>query len=92
MSPSTSRPGDAAAPAAATPPVRSPVLSLGTAIVLGAGVLLAGTSGPLVACGAAVFLTFVVENDVRTLRIPNLITLPALFGAVAVLRRVVSSG
>ncbi len=72
-----------AAPAAATPPVRSPVLSLGTAILAGAGVLLAGTSGPLVACGAAVFLTFVVENDVRTLRIPNWITLPALAGALA---------
>jgi len=58
--------------------------SLGVALLVAAGFLSTAEEGPLPALAwAAAFLFLAVESDVRRLRIPNWLTFPAFFGALA---------
>ena len=58
--------------------------SAGVALLVAAGFLSTAEEGPLLALAwAAAFLFLAVENDVRRLRIPNWLTFPAFFGALA---------
>jgi len=59
--------------------------SLGVALLVAAGFLSTAEEGPLPALAwAAAFLFLAVESDVRRLRIPNWLTFPAFFGALAI--------
>ena len=66
-------------------PGSSAPVAWGSAFVLGLALIGAGLVGsvrlPVLAC-AAVFLFFAVASDVHAHRIPNLLTLPALLGAL----------
>ncbi len=58
--------------------------SVGVALLVAAGFLSTAEEGPLPALAwAAAFLFLAVESDVRRLRIPNWLTFPAFFGALA---------
>lgn len=58
--------------------------SLGVALLVTAGFLSTAEEGPLPALAwAAAFLFLAVESDVRRLRIPNWLTFPGFFGALA---------
>jgi len=60
------------------------LVALGAALGVCASFVLSGTDAPLPAFGwAAAFLFLAVERDVRTRRIPNWLTFPALAGALA---------
>jgi prepilin peptidase CpaA len=64
-------------------PARSIPVALVVAGVVGLGLLWSGSERPLPALGwAAAFLFLVVEEDVRRLRIPNVLTLTALLLAL----------
>jgi prepilin peptidase CpaA len=66
---------------------RSAVVAWGVAVVLLLALIGAGLQGsvpPLVLGCAAAFLFFAVESDLRSRRVPNLLTFPALFGALLV--------
>ncbi|HET6303961.1 MAG TPA: A24 family peptidase, partial [Myxococcota bacterium] len=59
--------------------------SLGVALLVAAGFFSTAEEGPLPALTwAAAFLFLAVESDVRRLRIPNWLTFPAFFGALAI--------
>jgi prepilin peptidase CpaA len=59
--------------------------SFGVALLVAAGFLSTAEEGPLLTLAwAAAFLFLAVENDVRRLRIPNWLTFPAFFGALAI--------
>jgi prepilin peptidase CpaA len=59
--------------------------SAGVALRVAAGFLSTAEEAPLPALAwAAAFLFLAVENDVRRLRIPNWLTFPAFFGALAI--------
>src|SRR5512145_911956 len=70
--------------AEAAQPVRE-AMAIGVAVLAAAGLLWSpGKEAPLPALGwAAAFLLLAVHQDVRSLRIPNWLTFPALLGAVA---------
>jgi prepilin peptidase CpaA len=76
--------------AAARSPERSGSLAdstraLGVALLVVAGFCSAAqTAPPLALAWAAAFLFLAVESDVRTRRIPNWLTLPALLGALVI--------
>ena len=64
---------------------RSALVAWGVAFVLGLALIGAGLVGSTqlpVLASAAVFLFFAVASDVRSHRLPNLLTLPALLGAL----------
>ncbi len=72
-------------PNASTPDGRSTLVAWSVAFGLGLALVGAGlvASTPLpILGGAAVFFFFAVASDVRSLRVPNLLTLPALLGAL----------
>jgi prepilin peptidase CpaA len=76
---------NASTPNASTPDGRSTLVAWSVAFGLGLALVGAGlvASTPLpILGGAAVFFFFAVASDVRSLRVPNLLTLPALLGAV----------
>ena len=67
------------------PEGHSSLISWSAASLLGVAVVGAGLSSsvpvPVVVCAAA-FLFFAVASDVRSFRVPNLLTFPALLGAL----------
>jgi len=67
----------------AAQPVRE-AMAIGVAVLAAAGLLwVPGKEAPLPALGwAAAFLLLAVHQDVRSLRIPNWLTFPALLGAI----------
>jgi len=70
---------------AAPAPPGGEAIAIGVAVLTASGLVwVPGKEVPLPALGwAAAFLLFAVHQDVRSLRIPNWLTFPALVGAVA---------
>ncbi len=63
--------------------IEVPGVSHAVALLVSAALLASAQEAPLPALGgAAVFLMLAVEQDVRRMRIPNWLTLPALLGAL----------
>jgi prepilin peptidase CpaA len=70
-----------------TPDGRRALVAASAAVVFALGLIGSGLRGavaPSVVGAAAVFLFFAVESDLRSRRLPNLLTLPALSGALLV--------